>query len=121
VRQVLTNLISNAVKYTPAGNVTVRASIDTDRHHAQRWARVDVADTGPGLSESQTQQLFQEFHRLDTSRGIQGTGLGLAISKRIANALGGDIVVSSEAGAGSTFSFLLPCGDTPTQPLDTAA
>ena len=121
VRQVLSNLISNAVKYTPAGNVTVRAWIDNDAQHAQRWARVDVADTGPGLSESQTQQLFQEFHRLDTSRGIPGTGLGLAISKRIANALGGEIIVSSEAGAGSTFSFLLPCGDAPTQPLDTAA
>jgi signal transduction histidine kinase len=110
IRQVLDNLISNAIKYTPSGAITVRvlACRDGRLPGARPCARVDVCDTGPGLSPDQQQLIFEEFHRLDSSAGISGSGLGLAISRRIAAALGGDVVVASQVGTGSTFSLLLP-------------
>ena len=110
IRQVLDNLISNAIKYTPSGAVTVRvlACRDGRLPGARPCARVDVCDTGPGMSADQQQLIFEEFHRLDSSTGISGSGLGLAISRRIAGALGGDVVVASQVGTGSTFSLLLP-------------
>ena len=110
IRQVLDNLISNAIKYTPSGAVTVRvaACADDCLPGAGPCARVDVCDTGPGISPDQQQLVFEEFHRLDASAGINGSGLGLTISRRIAAALGGDVVVESQVGTGSTFSLLLP-------------
>jgi signal transduction histidine kinase len=110
VRQILENLVSNAVKYTEAGSVTlqVRRWTEPAASEAREWARVDVRDTGPGLMPGEHELAFHEFQRLGTSAGTRGTGLGLAISKRIAMALGGDTRVESEVGAGSTFTLLLP-------------
>ncbi|HSJ32585.1 MAG TPA: ATP-binding protein [Longimicrobiales bacterium] len=110
IRQVLDNLVSNAIKYTPSGavTVTVRMCSDGQLPGAAPCARVDVCDTGPGMSPEQQRLVFEEFYRLDSSSGIAGSGLGLAISRRIAAALGGDVVVASQVGTGSTFSLLLP-------------
>ncbi len=112
IRQVVGNLISNAVKYTSAGHVTVTVAVrkDEDAPSPGEWIAVDVSDSGPGISEEQQRMLFQEFRRLDSAGGKHGAGLGLAISKRIAQALGGDITVESERGEGSTFTLWLPIG-----------
>jgi signal transduction histidine kinase len=106
VRQVLGNLISNAVKYTEEGSVTIRlrlAHVDA----AGRCAAIEVEDTGPGIPAEQQHLLFREFVRLAPA-AARGAGLGLTISMRLARALGGDITLDSEAGRGSTFTLLIP-------------
>jgi two-component system phosphate regulon sensor histidine kinase PhoR len=103
--RALTNLLSNAVKYNrPQGSVTVAARRDGS------YLRVDVADTGVGISPEGQQRLFQEFFREknDATREITGTGLGLAIVKRIASFYHGKVEFESQLGEGSTFSLLLP-------------
>jgi signal transduction histidine kinase len=110
IRQVLGNLISNAVKYTERGTITVMVDV---REEAKapgpgRSVALDVADTGPGIAEEQHAVLFQEFRRLDTAGEKKGAGIGLAISRRIAQAFGGDITITSAVGRGSTFTLWLP-------------
>jgi signal transduction histidine kinase len=106
VRQVLANLISNALKYTSNGGI--RMSVAARRRDAREWAVVDVADTGPGIPMDQQPLLFDEFQRLGAWCETSGAGLGLAISQRIARTLGGHITVESEPGHGSVFSLWLP-------------
>ena len=106
IRQVLLNLLNNAVRFTDQGGVTVRAYRD-DKH-----VLVEVADTGVGIKPGDLPKLFEPFHQLEGSptRGRGGTGLGLAISKRFVKLHGGEIWAESEgvAGKGSTFRFSLP-------------
>ena len=112
VRQILANLVSNAVKYTPAGgHVAVRAGVRLPEAplHAGDWVALDVTDTGPGIPEEKKPLLFQEFTRFDPG-AAHGTGIGLAISWRVARALGGDLRAESEPGVGSTFTLWLPVG-----------
>ncbi|MEW5930977.1 MAG: GAF domain-containing protein [Gemmatimonadota bacterium] len=107
VRQVLGNLISNAVKYNrPGGSITVRAALRA-RRGAGEFAVVEVADTGIGIAGDRLRLLFQEFSRLAPGTA-HGAGLGLAISQKIARALGGEITVRSAPGTGSTFTLWLP-------------
>lgn len=103
IRQILTNLIGNAIKFTQQGKVTVRT------HWQNNTLRVDVVDTGIGMSETQLANVFDPFVQADSSitRRFGGTGLGLTISKRYANALGGDIRVKSKLGKGSVFSLTI--------------
>ncbi len=110
VRQVLGNLLSNAVKYTDEGGVQVKVEsrIRDGETEECGWVAAEVTDTGPGIPLEKQELLFQEFARLDT-RGKTGAGIGLAISRRVAEALGGEITVSSEEGRGSTFTLWLPC------------
>lgn len=110
VRQILSNLVSNAVKYTQKGRVTVRVSLHENGGAPRpgRWAAVAVADTGLGIPEDQRRLLFREFQRLDTAAGTTGAGIGLAISQWLSRALGGMITVESEEGRGSTFTLWLP-------------
>jgi PAS domain S-box-containing protein len=111
VIQVLTNLVSNAVKFSPAnGQVKVRV---TDSASKPGRLRAEVSDQGPGIPEDKLGLLFGRFQQIDSSasRKKGGTGLGLAICKAIAEQHGGAIGVASHAGEGSTFWFELPCGD----------
>jgi PAS domain S-box-containing protein len=108
VVQVLTNLVGNAIKFTPEGGcVTVRACLDGEAPGA---LRVEVADTGPGISAADRPKLFRRFTQLDMSatRQAGGTGLGLSIAKALVEAHGGAIGVESEPGRGATFWFTLP-------------
>ena len=110
VRQILGNLVSNAIKYTPSeGNVTVEVKAQPGRRGRDPggWITISVCDTGPGISESERNKLFREFSRVHEGP-MPGVGLGLAISQRLAALLGGEISVTSEVGAGSTFTLWLP-------------
>jgi signal transduction histidine kinase/DNA-binding response OmpR family regulator len=105
--QVVTNLLSNAVKFTPEeGSIHLDANLLSEED-GQCRVRIDVTDTGIGISEEQKHRLFQSFEQAEagTSRKFGGTGLGLAISKRIVELMGGEIWVESEQGHGAKFSF----------------
>ncbi len=117
VRQILLNLVGNAVKFTEHGGVTARLTWREGR------ASLSVTDTGPGLTEEACSLLFRKFSQVDASstRRHGGTGLGLAICKGLAEAMGGDISVESRPGEGSTFRVDLPCPVALTPELVTAA
>ncbi|MDQ6747712.1 MAG: ATP-binding protein [Candidatus Dormibacteraeota bacterium] len=105
LKQVLLNLVSNAIKYNhPGGDVSLVVE-----PAAPQGIRVTVRDSGPGLSESDQERLFTPFERLGAGKsGVDGTGLGLAVSRGLVEAMGGAIGVNSSAGAGSTFWVELP-------------
>jgi signal transduction histidine kinase len=104
LKQVLLNLLSNAIKYNrPGGSITIRA-----RPEGAEDVRIDVVDSGTGMTYRQLTRLFQPFERLDApTRGIEGNGLGLAVSKALIEAMHGEIDVASTPGAGSVFSVRL--------------
>ena len=135
LRQILVNLIGNAVKYTPSGSISVRArfvggtahpaTIAGRRHtpedttlaarspdERRPWVALQVADTGVGIAPKDQARIFEEFEQVNAGpRGEsmqRGTGLGLAISRRLAQLLGGEITVDSQVGKGSTFTVWLP-------------
>ncbi len=105
VRQILYNLVSNAVKFTPDGGaVSIRAREEGG------LVTISVQDTGIGIDPSDTERIFEEFQQIDSSasREYPGTGLGLALVKKLVELLGGKVWVESQVGAGSTFTFTLP-------------
>jgi signal transduction histidine kinase len=122
LRQILVNLLANAIQYTPRGGVAVRSRLVRDADdlaHAPRpgeWVMLQVADSGIGIASQDYERIFEEFEqvstgpRTDTIR--RGTGLGLAISRRLARLMGGDVTVESELGKGSTFTLWLPVAGT---------
>ncbi len=100
LRQVLLNLLSNAIKYNREGGSVVLACL----HEADGRVRIEVTDSGPGISAAQQQRLFQAFERLDADKsGVEGAGIGLALSKWLVDLMHGEIGVDSRPGAGSTF------------------
>ena len=101
LRQIVLNLLSNACKFTERGKVRLGVRADPD------WVTISVADTGIGMTAEQVGRLFQEFSQADssTTRRYGGTGLGLAISRKLARLMGGDIMVESASGVGTTFTF----------------
>ena len=111
LRQILMNLVGNAIKFTAEGGVRIVASME--EKEGQPFMRFEVTDTGIGMTQEQMSRLFQEFMQADSSvtRRFGGTGLGLAISKRLTEAMGGQIAVRSEPGLGSTFYFSIATGD----------
>ena len=126
LRQILVNLIGNAIKYTPQGTVAVRASIVDNHGEGQEreqtrtpmarreglWVGIQIMDTGIGIAEADKERIFDEFEQVGAGpRGDsmqRGTGLGLSISRRLARLLGGEIAVESKVGRGSTFTLWLP-------------
>ena len=117
VRQVLTNLVGNAVKFTAAGHVFI--SIQCERRlEKQVQLKFSVEDTGIGIAADKLDSIFEKFTQADasTTRRFGGTGLGLAISKQLVELMGGNITVTSQPGKGSTFSFTLPF-DLSSEPL----
>ena len=109
VRQVLTNLVGNAIKFTDEGEIVVRAVATSAGERAVR-VEFAVRDTGIGISREQLASIFQEFTQADASmtRRYGGTGLGLAIARKLVTLMGGELSVESEVGKGSTFAFTLP-------------
>jgi PAS domain S-box-containing protein len=108
VRQGLFNLLSNASKFTKQGRVTLK--VERAQRGATEWVHFAVSDTGIGMTQEQMGKLFQAFSQADasTTRKYGGTGLGLAISRKFCQMMGGDIVVESEPGKGTTFTMSLP-------------
>ena len=108
VRQVLLNLLGNAVKFTIGGEVRMRISQAVKEAHP--WITIAVSDTGIGMTQEQMTRLFQPFSQGDPSiaQKFGGTGLGLAISRQFVEALGGTLTVTSELARGSTFTVWLP-------------
>ena len=104
IQEVISNLIDNAIKYTPQGNITAQLTTDDDT------ATVSISDTGIGISAEDQKHLFEKFYRVNSSmtREIGGTGLGLYISRNLVEHYGGKLTVTSTIGKGSTFSFTLP-------------
>jgi signal transduction histidine kinase len=132
LRQILVNLLGNAVKFTVSGGITLRASFVPDgevTRHVQSatkrplltaggdWIALQVIDTGIGIAAKDHERIFQEFEQVDPgSRGDserRGTGLGLSITRRLARLLEGDITLESEAGRGATFTCWLPAEKNP--------
>ncbi len=109
LKQILINLVGNAVKFTEAGEVTLRGRFDSD---ASGNLEIEISDTGIGMSKEQLERLFEPFVQADGSmtRRFGGTGLGLTISRKLARLLGGDIRVESRQGDGSSFTLALPLG-----------
>ena len=109
IRQVLLNLVGNAVKFTERGRIDVTVRCDGSPAGPAR-VEIAVADTGIGIPEESLARLFKSFSQVDssTARRFGGTGLGLAISKRLATAMGGDVTAESVPGSGSTFRFHFP-------------
>ena len=108
IRQVLINLLGNAIKFTTRGQIRLHITLQC-RHANQLWLSARVEDTGPGITAEQQGKLFQPFSQI--KRGIkaqEGTGLGLAIGRGYARQMGGDITVTSTLGEGSTFCFEIP-------------
>lgn len=106
VRQILSNLIGNALKYTPSGSIQVKAGIAPTTGHVQ----LDVIDTGIGIPAEQQARVFEPYVRLEDARvtGAEGSGLGLAVVKRLADRMGATVSLSSQPGHGSHFSVTLP-------------
>lgn len=115
LRQIMTNLVGNAIKFTEEGGVKLNISHD----NASKTVKIAVVDTGIGMNEAQLATIFDAFTQADSSitRRFGGTGLGLSISRKLAEALGGGIEVSSEPGKGSTFLIVVPTGDVSNVPL----
>lgn len=106
VRQILNNLIGNALKYTPSGSIMVKAGIAPATGHVQ----LDVIDTGIGIPTEQQERVFEPYVRLEDARvtSAEGSGLGLAVVKRLADRMGATVNLSSQPGHGSHFSVILP-------------
>lgn len=109
VRQILINLVGNAIKFTPTGSVTV--ALTTENVNQQSLLKFSVHDTGIGIAADKIDSIFQKFTQADASntRKFGGTGLGLAITQSLVELMGGQIGVTSELGQGSCFYFTLPC------------
>lgn len=135
LRQILVNLIGNAVKYTDTGSIVIKtrvfgkegalseklpAVVAATQEDAESWLAIQVIDSGIGIAAGNQERVFEEFEQIDAGPRVdsphRGTGLGLAISRRLARLLGGDLVLESERGKGSTFTLWLPVSEAGSRP-----
>lgn len=108
IRQVLINLLGNAVKFTQLGQIALRVTLER-RKEDRLWLSARVEDTGPGIADEDQHKLFESFSQIRGSLdSLKGTGLGLAISRKYARLMGGDITIASKPGVGSVFRFEIP-------------
>ena len=111
IRQILDNLVSNAIKYTDWGSVTIQAQVSEIL--GKPTLTLSVKDTGKGMTDEEKQKVFQAFTRLKSAQGIEGTGLGLSITQELVSLLGGEIILHSILGKGSTFIVTIPIEPAP--------
>ena len=111
IRQILDNLVSNAIKYTDQGSVTIQAQVS--KVVGKPMLTLSVKDTGKGMTDEEKQNVFQAFTRLKSAQGIEGTGLGLSITQELVSLLGGEIILHSILGKGSTFIVTIPIEPAP--------
>ena len=111
IRQILDNLVSNAIKYTDRGSVTIQAQVS--KVMGKPMLTLSVKDTGKGMTDEEKQKVFQAFTRLKSAQGIEGTGLGLSITQELVSLLGGEIILHSTLGKGSTFIITIPIEPAP--------
>ena len=111
IRQILDNLVSNAIKYTDQGSVTIQAQVS--KILGKLTLTLSVKDTGKGMTDEEKQKVFQAFTRLKSAQGIEGTGLGLSITQELVSLLGGEIILHSILGKGSTFIVTIPIEPAP--------
>lgn len=111
IRQILDNLVSNAIKYTDRGSVTIQAQVSEIQ--GKPTLTLSVKDTGKGMTDEEKQKVFQAFTRLKSAQGIEGTGLGLSITQELVSLLGGEIILHSILGKGSTFIVTIPIEPAP--------
>lgn len=111
IRQILDNLVSNAIKYTDRGSVTIQAQVSEIL--GKPTLTLSVKDTGKGMTDEEKQKVFQAFTRLKSAQGIEGTGLGLSITQELVSLLGGKIILHSTLGKGSTFIVTIPIEPAP--------
>ena len=111
IRQILDNLVSNAIKYTDQGSVTIQAQVS--KILGKLTLTLSVKDTGKGMTDEEKQKVFQAFTRLKSAQGIEGTGLGLSITQELVSLLGGEIILHSTLGKGSTFIVTIPIEPAP--------
>ena len=130
LRQILVNLLGNAIKYTDTGSIVVKTRLVSQQEAAKQglpvalaakesdaghWVSIQVIDSGIGISPMDQERVFEEFEQVDAGPRAdspnRGTGLGLAISRRLSRLLGGDLLLSSEPEKGSTFTLWLPSND----------
>ena len=111
IRQILDNLVSNAIKYTDRGSVTIQAQVSEIL--GKPTLTLSVKDTGKGMTDEEKQKVFQAFTRLKSAQGIEGTGLGLSITQELVSLLGGEIILHSTLDKGSTFIVTIPIESAP--------
>lgn len=111
IRQILDNLVSNAIKYTDHGSVNIEARVS--KIMGKLTLTMSVKDTGKGMTDEEKQKVFQAFTRLKSAQGIEGTGLGLSITQELVSLLGGEILLRSTLGKGSSFIVTLPIEPAP--------
>ena len=113
IRQILDNLVSNAIKYTDQGSVTIQAQVSEIL--GKPTLTLSVKDTGKGMTDEEKQKVFQAFTRLKSAQGIEGTGLGLSITQELVSLLDGEIILHSTLDKGSTFIVTIPIESAPTE------
>ena len=111
IRQILDNLVSNAIKYTDQGSVTIQAQVS--KVMGKPMLTLSVKDTGKGMTNEEKQKVFHAFTRLKSAQGIEGTGLGLSITQELVSLLGGEIILHTTQGKGSTFIVTIPVEPAP--------
>ena len=111
IHQILDNLVSNAIKYTDQGSVTIQAQVS--KILGKPTLTLSVKDTGKGMTSEEKQKVFHAFTRLKSAQGIEGTGLGLSITQELVSLLGGEIILHSTLGKGSTFIVTIPIEPAP--------
>ena len=111
IRQILDNLVSNAIKYTDQGSVTIQAQVS--KVVGKPMLTLSVKDTGKGMTNEEKQKVFHAFTRLKSAQGIEGTGLGLSITQELVSLLGGEIILHTTQGKGSTFIVTIPVEPAP--------